>query len=31
MKIDKSFTDEISFEFTGNGYLLYGNMANVRN
>ncbi|MBK9104299.1 MAG: ADP-ribosylglycohydrolase family protein [Saprospiraceae bacterium] len=27
MKIDKSFTDEISFEFTGNGYLLYGNMA----
>jgi len=27
MKIDKSFTDTISFEFTGNGYLLYGNMA----
>lgn len=27
MKIDKSFTDEISFAFTGNGYLLYGNMA----
>lgn len=27
MKIDKSFTDDISFEFTGNGYLLYGNMA----
>lgn len=26
-KIDQSFTDEISFEFTGNGYLLYGNMA----
>ena len=26
-KIDKSFTDEISFEFTGNGYLLYGNMV----
>ncbi|MCE7863971.1 MAG: ADP-ribosylglycohydrolase family protein [Bacteroidetes bacterium CHB5] len=26
-KIDKSFTDEITFEFTGNGYLLYGNMA----
>lgn len=26
-KIDKSFTDEISFEFTGNGFLLYGNMA----
>jgi len=27
MKIDESFTDEITFEFTGNGYLLYGNMA----
>jgi len=27
MKIDKSFTDEITFEFSGNGYLLYGNMA----
>lgn len=26
-KIDKSFTDEITFEFTGNGYLLYGNMV----
>ncbi len=26
-KIDESFTDEITFEFTGNGYLLYGNMV----
>lgn len=26
-KIDKSFTDEITLEFTGNGYLLYGNMV----
>jgi hypothetical protein len=26
-KIDESFTDEINFEFTGNGFLLYGNMA----
>ncbi len=26
-KIDESFTDEITMEFTGNGYLLYGNMA----
>jgi len=26
-KIDESFIDEISFEFTGNGFLLYGNMA----
>lgn len=26
-KIDKSFTDEITFEFIGNGYLLYGNMV----
>lgn len=26
-KIDKSFTDEINFEFTGNGFLLYGNMV----
>ena len=26
-KIDKSFTDQITFEFTGNGYLLYGNMV----
>ncbi len=26
-KIDKSFTDEITFEFNGNGFLLYGNMA----
>lgn len=26
-KIDESFTDEINFEFTGNGYLLYGNMV----
>ncbi len=27
MKIDESFTDEINMEFTGNGFLLYGNMA----
>ncbi len=27
MKIDQSFTDEITMEFTGNGFLLYGNMA----
>lgn len=26
-KIDESFTDEINFKFTGNGYLLYGNMV----
>ncbi|WP_163515299.1 ADP-ribosylglycohydrolase family protein [Gelidibacter japonicus] len=26
-KIDESFTDEINFEFTGNGFLLYGNMV----
>lgn len=26
-KIDESFTDEISFQFTGNGYLLYGNLV----
>jgi hypothetical protein len=26
-KIDKSFTDEITLEFTGNGFLLYGNMV----
>lgn len=26
-KIDESFTDEITFDFTGNGYLMYGNMA----
>lgn len=26
-KIDESFTDEITFEFNGNGFLLYGNMA----
>lgn len=26
-KVDQSFTDEITFEFTGNGYLLYGNMV----
>jgi hypothetical protein len=26
-KVDKSFTDEIALEFTGNGYLLYGNMV----
>jgi hypothetical protein len=26
-KIDISFKDEINFEFTGNGFLLYGNMA----
>ncbi|MDY0102069.1 MAG: ADP-ribosylglycohydrolase family protein [Lentimicrobium sp.] len=26
-KIDISFTDEISFDFTGNGYILYGNMV----
>jgi len=26
-KIDRSFTDEIIFGFTGNGYLLYGNMV----
>jgi hypothetical protein len=26
-KVDKSFTDEINLEFTGNGYLLYGNMV----
>jgi len=26
-KIDESFTHEINFEFTGNGYLLYGNMV----
>jgi len=28
-KIDESFTDEINFEFTGNGYLLYGNMVKI--
>jgi len=28
-KIDESFTDEIDFEFTGNGYLLYGNMVKI--
>ena len=27
VKIDQSFTDEITFEFSGNGYLLYGNMV----
>ncbi|MDQ3015402.1 MAG: ADP-ribosylglycohydrolase family protein [Bacteroidota bacterium] len=27
MKIDQSFTDEITMKFTGNGFLLYGNMA----
>lgn len=27
VKIDKSFTDEIAFEFSGNGYVLYGNMV----
>jgi hypothetical protein len=26
-KIDLSFTDEYSFDFTGNGYILYGNMV----
>lgn len=26
-KVDKSFTDEINLEFTGNGYVLYGNMV----
>ena len=26
-KIDESFTDEMNFEFTGNGFLFYGNMA----
>lgn len=26
-KIDKSFTDSFSMEFTGNGYLIYGNMV----
>jgi hypothetical protein len=26
-KVDKSFIDEINLEFTGNGYLLYGNMV----
>ncbi len=26
-KIDISFTDEYSFEFSGNGYILYGNMV----
>lgn len=26
-KIDLSFTDEFTFEFTGNGYVLYGNMV----
>lgn len=26
-KIDISFTDEFSFDFTGNGYILYGNMV----
>lgn len=26
-KVDKSFTDEITLEFSGNGYLLYGNMV----
>ncbi len=26
-KIDISFTDEFSFGFTGNGYILYGNMV----
>jgi len=26
-KIDLSFTDEFAFDFTGNGYILYGNMV----
>lgn len=26
-KIDRSFMDEITFDFTGNGYILYGNMV----
>ena len=26
-RIDRSFTDELNFEFTGNGYILYGNMV----
>jgi hypothetical protein len=26
-KIDESFTDEMNFEFTGNGFLFYGNMV----
>lgn len=26
-KIDKSFTDSLTFGFTGNGYILYGNMV----
>lgn len=26
-KIDISFTDEFAFEFSGNGYILYGNMV----
>lgn len=26
-KIDRSFMDEITFNFTGNGYILYGNMV----
>ena len=26
-KIDRSFTGEFSFDFTGNGYILYGNMV----
>lgn len=26
-KIDLSFTDELSVDFTGNGYILYGNMV----
>jgi hypothetical protein len=26
-KIDVSFTDELSVDFTGNGYILYGNMV----
>lgn len=26
-KIDRSFTDEFAFNFTGNGYILYGNLT----
>ncbi|PKP52177.1 MAG: hypothetical protein CVT92_10185 [Bacteroidetes bacterium HGW-Bacteroidetes-1] len=28
-KIDISFTDEFSFDFSGNGYILYGNMVKL--
>ncbi len=28
-RFDKSFTDELSYDFTGNGFILYGNLVKV--